>query len=458
MKHTEKSWKKTDMMHGPLVGKILLFALPLAAASILQQLFNSADVAVVGHFAGSSALAAVGSSSAVINLLINLFTGLSVGTNVVIAGFIGSRDTKKIQNAVHTSIVIALASGVFLLFLGILVARPVLTVMGTPGEILDQAVLYLRLYFLGMPFFMFYNFGSAILRSKGDTSRPLYALLVSGVVNVLLNLFFVIVFHMGVAGVAVATVTANGVSAGLIFRCLVREEEDLRLHPEKLGIQKRELLRIIRIGAPAGVQGLVFSLSNVCIQSAINGFGANAVAGSAAAINFEYFAYFMVNAFAQSAVTFTSQNYGAGKYDRCKKVFQSCMGLGAGIAVMISMLFVLGREFFIRIYAVDPNVIAYASERMLHVLPLEFMPVFYEVPSGALRGMGYSTLPAILTVIGTCGFRFLWIYVVFARIGGFGMLMNVYPATWLVTDIALLVTYFIICKKEFRGRPAAEEI
>lgn len=436
-------------MHGPLLGKILWFSLPLAASSILQQLFNSADVAVVGHFAGSSALAAVGSSSAVINLLINLFTGLSVGANVVIAGYIGSGEKEKSQKAVHTSVMIALLSGIFLLFLGIAVSKWVLIRMGTPANVLEQGILYLRLYFLGMPFFMLYNFASAVLRSKGDTRRPLYALMVSGVINVLLNLFFVIVFHMGVAGVAIATVIANGISAGLVLRCLAGEEEVLRLCWRKLAVDRTELIRIIRIGAPAGIQGLVFSLSNVCIQSGINSFGSDAVAGSAAAINFEYFTYYTINAFVQAAVTFTSQNYGAGKYDRCKKVFGTCTVCAVGIAGVMSLIFVAGGERFIHIYAVDAAVVEYAMIRMFHVQLLEFMPAFYEVPGGVLRGMGYSVLPAVISVLGSCGFRFVWIYTIFARLGGFGTLMNVYPATWILTGTAMLTAYFLISRREF---------
>ncbi len=449
MENMEKTTGGTDMMHGPLLGKILWFSLPLAASSILQQLFNSADVAVVGRFAGSSALAAVGSSGAVINLLINLFTGLSVGANVVIAGYIGSGEKEKSRRAVHTSVMVAFLSGVFLLFLGIAVSKWVLIRMGTPADVLDEGILYLRLYFLGMPFFMLYNFGSAVLRSKGDTRRPLYALLVSGIINVLLNLFFVIVFHMGVAGVAVATVIANGVSAALVCRCLAGEEEALRLCWKDLAIDRTELIRIIRIGAPAGIQGLVFSLSNVCIQSGINSFGSDAVAGSAAAVNFEYFTYYTINAFVQAAVTFTSQNYGAGRYDRCKKVLGVCMCCAVGIAGAMSLIFVAGRESFIRIYAVDAAVVEYAMIRMFHVQLLEFMPAFYEVPGGALRGMGYSVLPSVISVLGSCGFRFVWIYTVFARVGGFGTLMNVYPATWILTGTAMMTACFLISRREF---------
>ena len=321
MKKSKGISNQMDMLNGSIFDKILLFALPLAISSILQQLFNSVDVAVVGRFASSEALAAVGSNSSVISLLINLFVGISVGANVVIANYIGQGKTEKIQDAVHTVMIVSLISGVFLLVLGLMIARPILEIMGTPENVIDLAVLYLHIYFLGMPFLMIYNFGAAVLRSKGDTKRPLYCLIISGVINACLNLLFVIVFKLSVAGVAIATVIADGVSAVLIIYFLMNEEETIRLRLNKLKIKKSELIKVIKIGVPAGLQGVVFSVSNVCIQTAINSFGSDAVAGSATELNFEYFTYFTISAFVQAAVTFTSQNYGARNFKRCKKIF-----------------------------------------------------------------------------------------------------------------------------------------
>lgn len=337
---------RIDMLSGPLFKKLLIFALPIALSSILQQLFNSADVAVVGNFATSQALAAVGSNAPVISLIITLFTGISVGANVVIAKYIGKHDREKISDVIHTVLILAALCGVVLAVAGQFFAEPLLTLMDTPHDVMDLAVMYLRIYFVGMPFIMIYNFGSAILRSKGDTKRPLYCLIVSGGINVALNLLFVIQFNMSVSGVAVATVIANVVSSGFIIRFLMTEEEDFRLHLKKLKVNKHQLIKVLKIGLPAGLQGMVFSLSNIVIQSAINGFGSDASAGSAAAVNFEYFSYYMVNAFAQAAVTFTSQNYGAGQFERCKKIFVRSMILSMVLSEAMSIIFVVFGGFF----------------------------------------------------------------------------------------------------------------
>lgn len=438
-----------DMLHGTLWNKILLFALPLAASSILQQLFNSADIAVVGHFAGSEALAAVGGNTPVINLLINLFVGISVGVNVVIANYVGQGKKREVEETVHTAIVAALVSGVFLIFLGMLAAEPILRLIDTPPEVLPLAVLYLRIYFAGMPFLMFYNFGSAILRSIGDTKRPLYCLLLSGVLNVGLNLLLVIVFKMSVAGVGIATVTANAVSAGMILYFLLHEEEPIRLDFRKLAIHKPQLLRVVRIGVPAGIQSMVFSFSNVILQSGINSFGAAAIAGSSAAVNFEFFAYFVTNSFSQATMTFTSQNLGAGKYDRCKLVFRHSMMFGMIITGIMGLSFVLAREYLVQFYTSDPVVMDYAIRRMEHAAAFTWMVVSYEVGGAALRGMGYSMLPAILTIIGSCGFRIVWVCTVFQMYRSFETLINVYPVTWILTGSMVLFAYFYIRKKEW---------
>lgn len=453
MQSRKQTSHKIDMLNGPLLKKILLFALPLAASSILQQLFNSADVAVVGRFTGSHAMAAVGSSVPVINLLIMLFVGLSVGSNVVIAQFIGLGQKDKAQEATHTSILLALISGILLMIVGVAIARPIMQLIDTPVEILDQAVLYLRIYFLGMPFFMLYNFGSAVLRSVGDTRRPLYCLFLSGVINVLLNLFFVIVCHMGVAGVAIATSVSNAVSAGFVIWFLLHEEDSIRLHPKRLRLYRCHLREIIRIGAPSGLQGVVFSLSNVCIQAGINSFGPDAIAGSTAALNFEYFSYFMVTGFVQAATTFTSQNYAAGLFDRCKKVFRQCMLLGVLSSLLLAVILSVWKKLFASFYTVEPTVLEYVYFRMNTILLMECMTCSYEISGAALRGMGRSLLPALITMAGTCGLRFAWVYLLFPRFGTYSFLLFVYPATWVITGAAVLIAYFTIRKRLFSVRP-----
>lgn len=449
MKKTNENKTQIDMLHGSLLKKILIFALPVAASSILQQLFNSADVAVVGRFCGSQAMAAVGGNSSVTSLLINLFVGLSVGANVVIANYIGRKDEKRVREATHTVMLMAMISGIFLMAVGVFLAKPILTLMNTPKDVINLATLYLRIYFVGMPFVMIFNFGSAILRSVGDTKRPMYSLLISGIINVCLNLVLVIAFKLGVAGVAISTVVADCISAAIVMGYLTHEKGIIHIDINNLIIKKEHVIKVIQIGAPAGLQGMVFSLSNVCIQTAINGFGSDAVAGSAAAVNFEFFTYFVTSAFSQAAVTFTSQNYGAGEYKRCKKIFKVSMLSGLCVTAIMSIIFVLGRGFFIRFYTGNTKVIEYALVRMVHVELLACMPVLYEVGAAGLRGIGYSLLPAILTMVGSCAFRFVWVYTVFKKYDSYQMLMNVYPVSWTITAFLVLLSYFIIRKHVF---------
>ena len=439
--------KHMDMLQGSILDKLFLFALPLAASSILQQLFNAVDIAVVGRFASSQAQAAVGSNGAVINLLLNIFVGLSVGANVVIANYVGQGKKSNIQDTVHTSIVVALISGAFLLGLGFFVTRPVLTMMNTPKDVLELAALYLHIYFLGMPFIMIYNFGAAILRSVGDTRRPLICLFVSGVINAGLNMVLVIVFHMGVAGVAIATVVSNAVSATMILHFLIHEKEPIALHVDKLRISKKELLKMIRIGVPAGIQGMVFSVANIFIQRALNEYGSNAVAGSAVALNYEYITYFVIAAFNQTTVTFTSQNYGARNFKRCKKVFCYGMILSSLITACLSLSIVIWRGFFISLFTSKPLVAHFASVRILRILTTNFIISSYEIGGAALRGMGFSMTPALLTVFGTCVFRLWWIYKVCSKYKSYEMVLNVYPISWVITGGAVLLAYFIIRKK-----------
>ena len=437
------------MTHGSLWNKILMFALPLAASSILQQLFNSVDTAVVGRFASSQALAAVGSNSSLISLMINLFIGISLGSNVVIAHYIGQKSEKNIHAAVHTAIVVAILSGVFVMILGQFIAKPVLLLMGTPEDVIDLAVLYLRIYLIGMPFIMLYDFGSSILRSTGDSKRPLYSLIVAGIVNTVLNLILVIVFKLGVSGVAIATVISNVVSSSIVMVILMHESEPIRLDVRKLTIVPRELKKILTIGVPAGLQGMVFSIANVCIQSTINSFGSATIAGSAAALNYEFFSYFMVSAFAQATVTFTSQNFGAGEYDRCRKIYHISMAFALLSCGLLSAVFVLGKGMFLG-YSTDPDVLYYAEQRLIIATTLELLTAVYEISAGAMRGLGHSLLPAIITVVGSCVLRLIWISTVCKVFHEFWVLIIIYPISWIVTGIIMVIAYNIIKRKVVR--------
>lgn len=451
MRHSQKSGQTMDMLSGSLFDKLLLFAIPLALSSILQQLFNSVDVAVVGHFAADPAVAtaAVGSNGPIINLIINLFVGVSVGANVIISNYIGEGNKGKIESAVHTSMAVAILSGFIVLAIGLAISGPVLRVMNTPESVLPYAEEYLRIYFLGMPFVMIYNFGSSVLRSIGDTKRPLICLCVSGVLNALLNMFLVIVFHLDVAGVAIATVLSNGVSAMLVILFLVKEKNEIHLDLRRLRIAKPDLVRMLKIGVPAGLQSMVFSLSNVIIQSVLNGFGTSAVAGSAVALNYENFSYFIIAAFNQTAVTFTSQNYGARNYERCKRVFRLCMLTSIVLTGMMSWTFILCRHFFISIFTSDAEVARYAAIRMVMILSLNILSNTYEIGGAALRGIGYSMTPAILTVFGTCVFRLFWAYTICRIYHTFEVLLAVYPISWIITGSAVLIAYFIIRRRVF---------
>ena len=436
-----------DMLHGPLFMKIILFALPLAASSVLQQLFNSVDVAVVGRFASSEALAAVGSNAPVINLLINLFVGISMGANAVISNHIGQNDREKIRSAVSTSAVVALLSGVFLMVLGTAVAGPVHRMMGTPVEVTRMAVSYLRIYFLGMPFIMIFNFGSAILRSLGDTRRPLYILIWAGIINTVLNLLFVIVFHMGVEGVAIATGISNLFSAVMVVQILLREQDPYKLHLYDMHIQKDELSHMLEIGVPAGLQGVVFSISNVIIQASINSYGFNAVAGSAAALNFEQYCYYVIAAFNGAAISFVGQNYGAGNMDRVKRIFLICMGLGTLSCAVRNWVGAGWCDFFLGLFTDSRTVKECGPGRMRTVLMFQGLACLYEIPGSALRGMGRSMLPTLLTVFGTCVLRIAWVYTVCPVWEGFHALMFVYPVSWIITGIMVMTAYLITFRR-----------
>lgn len=437
------------MCSGSVFSKMLLFALPLMCSSILQLLFNAADIVVVGRFAGDNALAAVGSNTALINLLTNIFVGLSVGSNVLTAQYYGAKKEKDLKETVHTSMLLSIYSGVLLTVIGLVCARGLLELMQAPPEVLELAVLYLRIYFLGMTSMMVYNFGSAILRAVGDTKRPLYYLLTAGIVNVVLNLFFVIGCHMGVAGVGVATVISQTISALLVIRCLMKEQGGIHLELKELAISKEKLGKIMQIGLPAGFQGTVFSLSNVVIQSAVNSFGNIAVAGNSAAANIEGFVYMAMNAFHQATISFTSQNYGAKEYKRIYKI------LFAGELFVIITGTVLGNlavffgETLLGIYSPSAEVIAAGMMRVRIICSVYALCGVMDVLVGALRGIGYSIIPMIVSLVGACGLRLLWIVTVF-QIPEYHSLTTIYisyPITWTITLTVHAVTFALAARK-----------
>lgn len=436
-----------DMCNGPLLGKIITFAVPLMLSGILQLLFNAADIIVVGRFAGNEALAAVGSTSALINLLVNVFIGLSIGTNVLVARYYGGHNHKEVEETVHTSILAALAGGVFLLILGILLAKPLLGLMGTPEDVIGQSVLYMKVYFLGMPAFLVYNFGSAILRAVGDTRRPLYFLLFAGVVNVVLNLIFVVVFHMGVAGVAAATAISQYISAVLIIQCLIRSEMSYRLILKHLRIVPAKLKKIVQIGLPAGIQGAVFSISNVLIQSSVNSFGSVAMAGNTAAANIEGFIYTSMNAVYQTALSFGSQNFGAKQYKRMDRIQWICLGLVTAVGVVMGYGAVgLGRSL-LGVYSGDAQVIAYGMTRLSIIGTTYFVCGIMEVMVGGLRSRGYSVMPMLVSLTGACAFRVLWIFTVFAMDPTPQTLYISYPVSWALTAAAHVVCYVVVRRR-----------
>jgi len=439
-----------DMTTGALLPKMLRFALPLMLSSLLQLLFNAADIAVVGKFAGNNSLAAVGSTSSLINLMTNLFLGLSIGANVLSAKYTGAGDKERTSKVVHTAVTVSLLSGVILTVVGLIFAPQFLKLMDSPDGVIGLASLYMRVYFLGMPAMMFYNFGSSLLRSKGDTKRPLYYLTAAGILNVLLNLLFVIVFHMDVAGVALATILSQYMSAGLVFRCLLKEEDEaFRLVLKKMRIDGSTLLGLVRIGVPAGLQGMVFSLSNVVIQSSINGFGEIVIAGSSAAASIEGFVWVSMNAFHQAALTFTGQNIGAKKYSRINKILfcaEGCAivaGLGFG-----NLAFLFGRPL-LSIYTDTTASIDAGMVRLSIICTTYLLCGMMDTVVGSIRGMGYGVTPTIVSMLGACGLRLLWIATIF-QIPKFHtpeVLFTSYPVTWTITFLAHLICFLIMRRK-----------
>ncbi|MCQ2101953.1 MAG: MATE family efflux transporter [Fibrobacter sp.] len=439
--------KNMDLLTGSIWDKILKFAVPLAASSIFQQLFNSADVAVVGKFAGDAALAAVGANTFVINLMVNLFVGLSIGANVVVANALGEGRYRSVSRGVHTSIAVSLACGIVLGIIGICFARPILSAISTPADILDQATLYFRIYFMGMPFIMLYNFCAALLRSKGDTKRPFYVLLVAGAINLLLNVVFVVGCHMDVDGVAIATVIANVISSITLLYFLRRETGPFRFEFWKMHFTPWILGRIIKIGLPAGVQGALFSFSNVCIQSAINSLGSTAVAASAVAMNPELIVYFWLASFGHACVTFVGQNYGARNLERCRKVVRWTLLLSGVSTFTLGLIVSIFYHPILSIFTNDESTIATGMYRVYIVIGLEFINVLIDVCSGALRGMGKSMLPTLICVFGICGVRIFWVFALFPKFGTFASLMVCYPLSWITAGTILVFVYLRFIRK-----------
>lgn len=437
-----------DMCNGPLFPKILAFSIPLMLSGILQLLFNAADMIVVGRFAGSTALAAVGANAALINLLTNLFIGFSIGANVLVAQFYGAGKEQDMSETVHSAILLSLLCGGILLVLGILAAPQILILMGTPGDVLGQAVLYIRIYFIGIPVLLLYNFGSSILRAVGDTKRPLYYLLTAGIINVILNLIFVIGLGMGVAGVALATVISQSVSAALVLRCMMHMEGGCRVELAKLKINREKMLQIMRIGFPAGLQGTVFSLSNVLIQSSVNSFGSVAVAGNTAGQNIEGFIYMAMNTFHQTALSFSSQNFGAGNYKRIGRVFLECLGLVTFVGLSLGWLAYLFGNQLLGIYSSDPQVIEVGLLRMSVICTMYCLCGIMDVTVGELRGIGCSVLPMAVSVLGVCAFRVFWIFTIFQQYQSLWTLYISYPISWVLTAAVNMVCFMLVRKKQ----------
>lgn len=430
-----------DMTSGPLIPKILAFSIPLMLSGILQLLFNAADIIVVGQFTSAQAMAAVGSTSSLNNLIVNIFVGLSIGSNVLMARFYGAHNQEGTHTLVHTSILLSLIAGLFLVVLGVALANPLLTLMGTPDDVIDQSVLYMRIVFLGMPALLTYDFGAGILRAIGDTKRPLLYLLISGIINVCLNLFFVIVFGMGVAGVAIATVVSQYVSAFLVIRSMMKTSSSYKLRIKDLRMEKDMLLQILRIGLPAGIQSALFNISNVLIQSSINSFGSIAMAGNTAASNIEGFVYTSMNAVYQASINFTSQNVGAHNTKRITPVLLSCLMIVSIVGISLSTIVEVFDSELLGIYSSDPTVISYGISRLHVVCMTYFLCGLMDTACGSIRGLGYSMAPTIVSLTGACGLRILWICTAFQIDRTLFTLYLSYPVSWLVTFIAHMLCY-----------------
>lgn len=445
--NTKTSKYEIDMCNGSILDKLVSFSIPLMLSGILQLLFNAVDIIVVGQFTGNEALAAVGSTTALINVFVNLFIGISLGASVLAARFYATGQEKEMSETVHTSITLALISGIAMGIIGVIAAKGALKLMDTPDNVLNLSTLYMRIYFMGMPFFMLYNYGAAILRAVGDTKRPLLFLIISGATNVLLNLLLVIQFHLGVAGVAIATVISQCISCVLVLRCLYLSDGSYQLRFNKLGMKTRYVKQIFQIGIPAGIQSTIINFSNVLLQSSVNSFGSVAMAGYTAANNILGFLYVSVNSITQACMSFTSQNYGVRKFKRMDKVLLECLGLTVIVALVLgggSYLF--GAELM-HIYTKSTKVIECGVDIMLYTTVTYFLCGIMDLLPGALRGMGHSTVPMILSVIGTVGTRIVWIYVIFPCHRSLDFLFISYPVSWLLTIVMQVICFYFVRKK-----------
>lgn len=443
----KKSKYEIDMCNGSILDKLISFSIPLMLSGILQLLFNAVDIIVVGRFTGSEALAAVGSTTALINVFVNFFIGISLGSNVLAARFYAAGKDKEMLETVHTAITLALISGIVMGIVGVVSAKGALQLMDTPDNVLDLSTLYMRIYFVGMPFFMLYNYGAAILRAVGDTKRPLMFLIVSGATNVVLNLILVIRFHLGVAGVAIATVISQGISCVLVLRCLYYSEGSYQLRFSKLGMKARYVKQIFQVGVPAGIQSTIINFSNVLLQSSVNSFGSVAMAGYTAANNILGFLYVSVNSITQACMSFTSQNYGVRKFKRMDRILLECLGL----TVTVSLIFGGGSYLFgselMHIYTKSADVVACGTDIMLYTTVTYFLCGIMDLFPGALRGMGHSAVPMILSVVGTVGTRIVWIYWVFPQHRALDFLFISYPVSWILTIVMQVICFYFVRKR-----------
>ena len=436
-----------DMTNGPFLKKILRFSLPLMFTGLLQMIYNTADVVVVGRFAGGTALAAVGATGSLVNLILNIFLGMSMGSGVMTAKYIGARDEASVKRCVHSAMLLSILSGIFVAIFGLIFSEQLLVMMDSPEDVLPLSTLYLKIFFLGAPAGMVFNFGASIVRATGDTKKPLIILSASGIINIVLNLILVINFNMSVAGVAIATIVSQYISATVIVIVLLKMQNACRLKPKELRFHKEELKRILFVGIPAGIQNSLFSVSNVIIQTTVNSFGSVAMAGIAAGSNIDSLIYTCTNAISQTTMTFSSQNFGAKKYENFNKIYFRCIALTIAIGVSMGALGIVFKEFLVGIFSTAPAVIKIGAERLTLILPFYFFCSLMDVGAGQLRGMGKSVLPMMVSLLGGCGLRLLWIFVFFPKNPTLIYLYYAYPISWTITFVVLFVCYFIVRKQ-----------
>ena len=445
--NVKKNKFEIDMCNGSIMDKLISFSLPLMVSGILQLAFNAVDIIVVGRFSGSQALAAVGSTTALINVFTNLFIGISLGANVLAARFYAAGKDREMSETVHTSITLVLISGIMMAVIGVLLAKWALEIMGTPDDVIGQSALYMRIYFMGMPFFMLYNYGAAILRAIGDTKRPLIFLIISGIANAALNMILVILFHMGVAGVAIGTIISQLISCVLVLICLYRSEGSYQLRFSKLKINGAYMEQIFQVGVPAGIQSTVINLSNALLQSSVNSFGSIAMAGYTAANNMLGFLYMSVNSITQACMSFTSQNYGVGKLKRMDKVLRDCAILSISIAAVLGGLAYSFGPQILTVYTSDPKVINCGMEILAYTSITYFLCGIMDLFPGALRGMGYSAVPMVLSVIGTVGTRIVWVFGIFPNHRSLSVLFVSYPVSWILTIVLQVMCFYFVRKR-----------